>query len=696
MSFMRLQLAACLAALTVAASCALLPQPTSEMSIETFPNRADLISGGDVLVRVKLPKGADPLNAQLTLNGSDVRTPVRSGGAYVVGSNRITGLLQREANAETYYTLVERLKLGPNELALTYGERTVRLAVTNHTSVGPIFSGPQISPWPCRDAQVYNDKCAREPTYAFYYMPKGETRFRAYGAGADIATTTTSHGLTVPYVVRVESFTQNRSGVSIAALVDLRQSFQPLAPQRPWNRGVLVLQGAGCGTGYGEELAGDPLYDRALRQGFIVVTAALLHNTVNCNPVVQAETALMAREYVADHYGPYDFIFAQGSSGGAISQLMDQNLYPGLYDGLILNHLFADSDASRVNAYDCRLIADAWAQSTRPWTDEQKAAVTGMLSGCASSPTRFQIYNPSVGTGCTIPEAERFDATKNPKGVRCTLQDYQVNQVGRRPDGYAPGRMDTVGVQYGLKALMAGTISPAQFVELNAAIDGHDINFNSTPSRTEADRSGLPNLYRSGLNNTLNNLASTPIIETRLSVTDFHQPFHAVMVRARLDRAQGHHDNYALWRTPAAREGAMDASFDVMVAWIKAIQADKRNVAQSQKVKDNRPPLAKDRCIVEGADAPAASCPRPPELARVLAGAPDANDIGKCRLKPMRAPDYLPTIFTPAQWASLRKTFPSGVCDYAKPMVDFRMSIPWLTYSGDGQAAQLGAAPASR
>ncbi len=680
MSFARLNLTACLAALAVAASCALLPQSPPDMSIETIPNRADLVSGGDVLVRIRLPAGVG-LPAEVRLNGQPA-----------------WGTLHRTHDSDGLIMLIDRLTPGRNTIAVTSGARTVSLEVTNHSSGGPIFSGPQIQPWTCRPGAT-NANCDRPMTYTWSYMPKTGRKFLPYDPQkppADIAETTTSNGVTVPYIVRTESFMQNRSGVSIAALWDYGKRWMLGDAQPQWNRGVYVLQGAGCGTGFTEEPAGDPLNDRALKQGFIVVSAALLHNTINCNPVVQAETALMAREYVAEHYGPYDFIFAQGSSGGAISQLMDQNLYPGLYDGLILNHLFADSDASRVNAYDCRMIADAWAKATRPWSDEQKVAVTGMLSGCASSPTRFQIYNPSVGTGCTIPEAERFDAAKNPKGVRCTLQDYQVNQVGRRPDGYAPGRMDTVGVQYGLKALMSGKISPAQFVELNAAIDGHDINFQPIPTRTEADRSGLSNLYRSGLNNTLNNLADTPIIETRLSVTDFHQPFHAVMVRARLDRAQGHHDNYALWRTPSAREAAMDASFDVMVAWIKAIQADRRNVPKSQKVIDNRPSLAKDRCIVEGADAPAASCPRPPELARVLAGAPDTNDIGKCQLKPLRASDYAPTIFTAQQWASLQETFRSGVCDYAKPMVDFRMSIPWLTYSGDGKAVQLGAAPASR
>ena len=244
--------------------------------------------------------------------------------------------------------------------------------------------------------------------------------------------------------------------------------------------------------------------------------------------------------------------------------------------------------------------------------------------------------------------------------------------------------------------MKSGAISPQQFVDLNAAIGGHDTNFEPMATRTRADRAGLKRLYAAGLANTENNLEGTPIIETRLSVTDFHQPFHAVMVRARLDRAQGHHDNYALWRTPAARETAFDASFDVMVAWIKAINADTRDVPRSRKVIDNRPSLAKDRCIVNGADRPATDCPRPPELARVLAGAPDTNDTGKCRLKALNRRDYGSVTFTEAQWAALRERFKTGVCDYSKPPVDFVMSTPWLTYSGDGKARKMGPAPRSK
>jgi hypothetical protein len=111
---------------------------------------------------------------------------------------------------------------------------------------------------------------------------------------------------------------------------------------------------------------------------------------------------------------------------------------------------------------------------------------------------------------------------------------------------------------------------------------------------------------------------------------------------------------------------------------------------------DNRPALAKDRCIVEGGDQPLSACPAPPELVRTLAGAPATNDTGKCQLKPLRRADYGSLTFSDEQWASLQKTFPAGVCDYSKPLIDFGYTKPWLVYSGNGEAQPLGAAPRSR
>ena len=657
---------------------------TTPIAIEAVSNRADLVSGGDVLLRVTLPEGQAASAATLSVGGAAV-----------------PGALKPAPDGKGQLALVTGLPNGLSVVSVTAGGQTARLQLTNHPNGGPVFSGPQIQPWTCRAGST-DAQCNRPVEVTWSYMPLVGSEFKAYDPARppnDVATTTTSGGVTLPFIVRVESFAQNRSGVSFAALYNPATPWTAFAPQRQWNKGVYVLQGAGCGTGYADVAAGSPLNANALGKGYIVATAALLHNTNNCNPIVQAETAVMAKEHVAEAYGVYDMVFAQGSSGGAISQITDQNAYPGLYDGLILNHLFADSDASRMAAYDCRVVYDAWARpGSLPWTDAQKTAVVGMISGCDShtTTTRYEVYNPHTGTGCNVPEAAKYHPVTNPKGVRCTLQDYEVNQVGRRADGAAFPRMDNEGVQYGFKALVAGTITPAQFVELNANVGGHDGDFQRTATRAVADRKGLKALYVTGVNNTESNLSETPIIETRVLATDFHQVFHAYVSRARIVRSQGNHDNYVLWRSMTQRDPSFGTAFDVMVDWIKAIKADTRDIPQARKVVDNKPAAAHDRCTLgDGKDQPMSACPKPLELTRVAAGAPDTNDVGKCQLKPLNRRDYPNVTFTDEQWANLVKTFKTGVCDYSKPLVDYARTTPWLTYSGDGKYQPLGPAPRS-
>ena len=245
---------------------------------------------------------------------------------------------------------------------------------------------------------------------------------------------------------------------------------------------------------------------------------------------------------------------------------------------------------------------------------------------------------------------------KNPKGVRCTLQDYEVNQVGRRPDGAANGRLDTVGVQYGFKALMAGTITPAQFVELNAAIGGHDINFHRTAARTEADRAGLARALR----NRPRQHGEQPRRDRRSSKRACRSPISTSpstpswSARGSIARRATTTTTPSGARRPPAKP-RWTHRFDVMVAWIKVDQG--RHARRPQGAEGDRQQARRwrsDRCIVEGADRPLGACPRPPELARVLAGAPDTNDSGKCQLKPLRRADYGKVAFTEEQWASLQ------------------------------------------
>jgi hypothetical protein len=67
----------------------------------------------------------------------------------------------------------------------------------------------------------------------------------------------------------------------------------------------------------------------------------------------------------------------------------------------------------------------------------------------------------------------------------------------------------------------------------------------------------------------------------------------------------------------------------------------------------------------------------------VIAGEEISTDKQKCQLKPLAAGDYYPITFTPEQFAALQKAFPSGVCDFSKPGVSQKGTVPWQSYQSD-------------
>ena len=67
----------------------------------------------------------------------------------------------------------------------------------------------------------------------------------------------------------------------------------------------------------------------------------------------------------------------------------------------------------------------------------------------------------------------------------------------------------------------------------------------------------------------------------------------------------------------------------------------------------------------------------------------------KCQLKPLDRAAYSVT-FSDAQWAALETAFPTGVCDFSKPGVGERATVPWLTYQDRKGDVVYGGRPLGR
>jgi hypothetical protein len=403
------------------------------------------------------------------------------------------------------------------------------------------------------------------------------------------------------------------------------------------------------------------------------------------------------------------------------------NAYPGLYDGLTVGATFPDIPVNDV--LDCeglqRYFDDPgkWAPGV-VWTESSHAAAMGKASSSVcrawsqpTGPTAFaEIFNPrnnqfGARFQCDVPgqEPEKlYHPEDNPGGVRCAFQDYLVNIFGVRPSalwdpveqqlgrGFANRPYDNVGVQYGLRALHSGDITPAQFVDLNAKVGAVDIDFGSQPERAAADPAAVAATYRSGVLNEANNLARVPIIDLPGSFPgdryEIHDIYKSWSLRARLDAANGHHDNHVIWY--GAEQRFMDV-FGTMDAWLTAIEQDTRDVPREQKVIDNKPDAARDACDIP--DRGTCDTLFGPGAGSVRWGAGDsiATDVIKCQLKPLARSDYAPILFTDAQWAQLEEAFPTGVCDWSRPGVGQQGAVAWQTYQDGPGGEPLGAPPES-
>lgn len=641
-------------------------QSREGIEIRTLSSRADLVSGGDALVAIKAPRGG----LTVTLNGQDV-----------------TGRFTLDAAAGEYRGLVDGLKLGANRLhATTTAPRAEStLSLVNHPLTGPILSGPHLTPYECSTeasglGPALDAHCsAPDRTWRFYRSTGGTFKpFDASAPPADVATTTTTDGQTVPYVVRVESGVVNRAIYQFAVLDD----------RAHWNRKIVVSFGGSSGTQYIQGVmapppAGGALNHQALSRGFGYLISSELVNGRRGNGVLQGETLMMLKERLIERHGVPRFVIGSGGSGGAIQQLVITQMYPGLLDGLLPSLTFPDSS---LHTMDSVLLTALWPKlDPQVWTPAKITAVEGFTPGTARAwaAAYGRLSMPTNAAGCALADTSLvFDPVTNPKGARCTTQDIRVNVYGRDPrTGWARRPTDNVGLQYGLGALASGAISVDEFLELNEQVGGQDIHGAVVRERTTGDPAAIKAMYESGLKASYNAaLGNVPILMSRPYLDhrgDIHDRQRDFVVRARLERANGRSDNTVIWI--AASAAPLAGALDTMNAWLDAMTADPAPLSIDKVVK-HKPADAVDTCW----DATAAKIVEPASYTaknrcnalypvhsepRLVAGAPLTNDIMKCQLKPVNFADYA-VAFSEAQQARMKAIFPTGVCDFSKAGVN--------------------------
>jgi Tannase-like family of unknown function (DUF6351) len=678
------------------------------LAIEVVSTRPEYVSGGDALVAVTLPAGRDGNDARITVDGEATRT-------------RLT-----QAGDGSWHGLVDGLPEGESAIAVAIGGNEASVTVTNHPATGPLFSGPHL-PLPVCTTEQYglgaptDDDCSAATRVTWSYRTTdGSFEPLADPSARPANLAEASPG--VPFIVREEQGTINR-GIYWIRLLEPNPTGADAFDDSGWNERLVYTFGGGCGAGYtqGFTLLSDPNPD-LLAEGYAFATSTFNTFQVACNATLSAESALMVKERFVERYGLPAHTIGFGGSGGAIQQYQVAQNYPGILDAVGAVLPFPDAVSVAAGVIDCLLLNSYYrTPAGASLTPEQRVAVNGHMTGATcdfwestfatnvdpQAGCSLSIFNAAGDAieglpGGAVPEldpADVYDADTNPDGLRCTLQDSNVNVIGRDPDtGFARRPLDNTGVQYGLEALNAGVIDFEQFLELNRSVGGVDIDGQPTPERIRADDATIRRAYRTGGVSGGGPLSELPVISVNVWTDpqgDIHDRFRAFSLRDRLageetDRVSAEAPGHMIW-TRELPEGdnlvdaltgtvKLDAEvIHVLDEWLDALDED-ADGDLADRLERTRPEAALDNCVTPSGERVSREdlyetpgpCTDPYPLSgdpRTAAGAPRSNDVLACSLRPVDAAidegEYGDAL-TDEQRAALEEVFPDGVCDWSE------------------------------
>jgi hypothetical protein len=674
--------------------------------IKTLSADPDRVTGGDVLIQIT--NATDSL--AISANNTDVTKAFKSGPAPGVLTGLVTGLT-------------------PGRNIIKAGSAS--LEITNYPITGPVFSGPWQQPFICQtDTFKLPDgttlgpptdaDCSAKTVVQYVYMPKDavdtkDGKFKPLPDPIhlpdDVATTTTMTGDTVKFVVRVETGTMNRGIFQNVILHDptVDPPVSPFTPPKGWNHRLVAIHGVGCPTGWyvqGAAMGVNPLDKQKLGQGYALFINTLNHPTNSCNAVLAGETTMMGKEHFIETFGVPLYTLSTGQSGGAYTSLQIADAFPGLIDGVTISLTFPDALAIAMSGLDAHLLAHYFAV-TNPdgLTETQKVAVSGFegMKAFLDAANQSQRTDPvpdrediegyqSARWNPAVPADLRYNPTTNPKGARPTVFDAAKNIYGVNPaTGAAFRPFDNVGIQYGLNALNAGVITPAQFLDLNEKIGGLDADDNYVPARSVADIEAIKRVYQSGLSlNGGGGLSAIPVMDnaTTRESGGYHYGWFHYAVRDRLRHANGDSNNMVMWRSLPDDPAFGQSIFD---RWMTAYKTDTSTDAQRTKMLRAKPAEARDGCFdksgqfipddltFEKKDSPCAVLYPVYSNVRKEADGPLAANVLKCQLKPVSASDYKAPL-AKADLTRLKAIFSSGVCDYSKPGVNQLPVTTWPSF----------------
>lgn len=727
---------------------------TDEFAVRVVSSAPHQVSGDDARLHIDVPRTVPVHQVEVWVNGASQRDRF----SLIPGTRTLTGV-------------VDGLALGANTVSVNGNGKgkgrpaAVSLTLTNHPITGPIFSGPHQYPFVCNTVSQglgqpapddpatgtkvfdpsgavvgYSRNCSIDTRVDFRYL-RANGQWGAIAPGDPVpadAAATTSTGAPGPVVVRWERGTINRFIYSIAIPIPWDEDPYDLGREK-WNGAVVYRFDGGVAIGrtQGSVSTSAMLYTPGLERGYAILHSSGTRTSTHYNLQLGGETALMLKERFVELYDVPRYTVGIGGSGGAIQQYVYAQNHPGLIDAAIPQLSYPDMVTQAVHVGDCELmehfmdVLDGANPKWATWTNRT------LLEGMAASNTFPNPYRGGVpgNTECIngwrglsplalnpnfgqAPNQANFHPLSAIATAEWSHFGDIVNIVGRAADGYARSYWDNVGVQYGLRAVATGGITPEEFLKLNAAVGGwknepdmvqegfpffpgappsdfdpwsrrnqvFSVDPTAPAPRTEGDLLAMQAVYRSGL--VFMGDIDLPILDVRPyleSVLDMHNSHQSFASRQRMLNADGDASNQSIWFINGP--GNVDITpyaLDLIDQWMRNIAAN-----PAAGVAANRPAEAVDRCfeadgtpIAAGAgvwdgildSAPAGACTvRFPlySTTRRVAGGPFEQSLFKCQLMPVSEgiARGIYGVWTPsaAEAALLQQIFPQGVCDYSRP-----------------------------
>ncbi|MFV0476397.1 MAG: DUF6351 family protein [Parahaliea sp.] len=460
-----------------------------EFTVTVLSSKIDQVSNDETRIRIEAPTTLALNSIQVRLNGADVSSHFHS-----------------DKQAHHIEGRIDNLDIGDNTLVISSRDDDMTeasLTLTNHPASGPIFSGPQQSPFFCAVdddlaslelGPIGDEQCTVDTIVSYKYRSTSG-QWQDYDPNAarpsDMATTTTTDGLESDFIVRWERGTLNRFLYSIAVLSPTPDEEDAPDLSR-WNKRLVYYFQGGVAIGHyqGEPSQRRALYVDALAAGYAVAYSTGTRAGTHYNLQVGAETALMLKSRFISGYGLPDYTVGVGASGGGLQQYIYAQNHPGLIDAGVPQYSYPDMITQTIHVGDCELLerwmdlqvqADAnskWANwENRSWLigfNANNTVANDMISygltpwlqqGSTECIQGWRglsplVMNPNFGTAPGINLQQQAD-------VEWTHFADLENIYGRAEDGFAKSTWDNVGVQYGLQALLDGNISDEEFIQLN-------------------------------------------------------------------------------------------------------------------------------------------------------------------------------------------------------------------------------------